>query len=112
MTPDQGYTVGSQGIQSGGPQVRAAAAAAKSALLDLAATSLGVAEGEPDGDKGVVSGGGRTVTYGALLGGKLFNIRMPAATEPRRRRPGDEADRAVQDRRRSTASRASTSRPR
>ena len=27
--------------------------------------------------KGVVSGGGRSVTYGQLLGGKLFNVRMP-----------------------------------
>src|SRR5688572_25268475 len=41
-TPIQGGTWGSQGIQSGGIQVRAAAAAAKDALLTLAATNLGV----------------------------------------------------------------------
>jgi CO/xanthine dehydrogenase Mo-binding subunit len=29
--------------------------------------------------KGVVSGGGKTVTYGQLLGGKLFNVQMPAS---------------------------------
>ena len=29
--------------------------------------------------KGVVSGGGKSVTYGQLLGGKLFNVQMPAS---------------------------------
>jgi CO/xanthine dehydrogenase Mo-binding subunit len=79
VTPDQGNTVGSQGIQQGGMQVRAAAVAARNALLDLAAASLGVAKASLTVKDGVVSGGGRTVTYGALLGDKLFNIRMPAA---------------------------------
>jgi nicotinate dehydrogenase subunit B len=29
--------------------------------------------------KGVVSGGGKSVSYGDLIGGKLFNVRMPAS---------------------------------
>ena len=49
VTPNQGASVGSQGVQTGGKQTRAAAAAAKSALLDLAATNLGVAKVEPHG---------------------------------------------------------------
>ena len=45
VTPASFYTAGSSSIMSGGLTVRGAAAAAKSALLDLAATNLGVAEG-------------------------------------------------------------------
>jgi CO/xanthine dehydrogenase Mo-binding subunit len=80
VTPIQGGTWGSSGIQSGGPQVRAAAAAAKNALLDLAAKSLGVAKASLSVSDGVVSGGGKTATYGQLLGGKLFNVRIPGAS--------------------------------
>jgi CO/xanthine dehydrogenase Mo-binding subunit len=79
VTANQGATVGSQGIQTGGMQVRAAAAAAKDALLGLAATNLGVAKASLSVTNGVVSGGGRTVPYGALLGDKLFNVRNPVA---------------------------------
>jgi CO/xanthine dehydrogenase Mo-binding subunit len=78
-TPVQFYTAGSSAIQTGGQAVRSAAAAAKSALLDLAATNLGVPKASLTVDKGVVSGGGKSVTYGQLVGGKLFNVRMPAA---------------------------------
>jgi nicotinate dehydrogenase subunit B len=74
---NQGSTVGSQGIQTGGQQVRAAAAAARNALLDMAAANLGVSKSSLTVDKGVVSGGGKTVTYGALVGDKLFTTRIP-----------------------------------
>ena len=77
ISANQGATVGSQGIQTGGQQVRAAAAAAKSALLGLASTQLGVATTGLSVTDGVVSGGGKTVTYGALLGDKVFNVRIP-----------------------------------
>jgi len=80
VTPANFYTAGSSAIQSGGLAVRAAAAGAKSALLDLAATNLGVAKSSLTVSKGVVSGGGRTVTYGQLVGDKLFNVRL--ATTP------------------------------
>ena len=43
VTPNQGSSVGSQGVQTGGKQTRAAAAAAKAALLKLASANLGVA---------------------------------------------------------------------
>jgi nicotinate dehydrogenase subunit B len=76
VTPNQGATVGSQGIQTGGKQLRAAAASARSALLGLAATSLGVAKTGLTVKDGVVSGGGKTVTYGALIGDKLFNTKI------------------------------------
>jgi CO/xanthine dehydrogenase Mo-binding subunit len=79
VTADQGNTVGSQGIQTGGMQIRAVAVAARNALLDLAAANLGVAKASLTVSNGVVSGGGRSVSYGDLLGDKLFNVQMPAA---------------------------------
>jgi CO/xanthine dehydrogenase Mo-binding subunit len=78
VTPNQGASVGSQGVQTGGKQTRAAAATAKSALLDLAAANLGVAKASLTVKGGVVSGGGKTVTYGDLIGDKLFNVKIPA----------------------------------
>ncbi len=76
VTPIQGSTVGSQGIQRGGQQTRAAAAAAKTALLKLASASLGVPIASLSVKDGVVSGGGKSTTYGALIGDKLFNVKI------------------------------------
>jgi CO/xanthine dehydrogenase Mo-binding subunit len=80
VTPNTGGTFGSSSIASAGPRVRMAAATAKQALLGLAATSLGVPAAQLSVSKGVVSGGGKSVTYGALIGDKLFNVRMAALT--------------------------------
>jgi nicotinate dehydrogenase subunit B len=77
VTPDQGETSGSNGTRNQGAQVRTAAAAAKNALLNLAAASLGVPISSLTVNKGVVSGGGKSITYGQLLGDKLFNVRIP-----------------------------------
>src|SRR5581483_9859743 len=41
-------------------------------LLGMASTQLGVAAGSLTVDKGVISGGGKTVAYGDLMGGKQF----------------------------------------
>ena len=79
VTPNQGGTYGSQALQVGGKQTRAAAAAAYQALLGMASTRLGVPVGSLTVSKGVVSGGGKTVSYGDLIGGKLFNVTMPAS---------------------------------
>jgi nicotinate dehydrogenase subunit B len=76
VTPNQGTTAGSSAISSGGKQTRAASAAAYQTLLGLASTQLGVPVASLSVTKGVVSGGGKTVTYGALLGGKVFNVQM------------------------------------
>jgi nicotinate dehydrogenase subunit B len=73
VTPNQGASVGSQGVQTGGKQTRAAAAAAYQALLKLASANLGVPVSSLSVKSGVVSGGGKTVTYGELIGDKLFN---------------------------------------
>jgi nicotinate dehydrogenase subunit B len=46
LTPDQGPTYASLSIQSGGMQIRQAAATAREALLDEAAKQLGVAKAD------------------------------------------------------------------
>jgi CO/xanthine dehydrogenase Mo-binding subunit len=79
VTPDTGWNAGSSSIKSAGYQVRAAAANAKQALLGLASTQLGVPVASLSVSSGVVSGGGKSVTYGQLLGDKVFNVRMPAS---------------------------------
>jgi nicotinate dehydrogenase subunit B len=76
-TPFTGLAGGSQGTSIGGSFVRAAAAAARQALLGLASASLGVPVARLSVDRGVVSGGGKTVTYGELVGGQLFDVTIP-----------------------------------
>jgi nicotinate dehydrogenase subunit B len=79
VTPNSGKHSASNTIKNGGPGVRAAAAAGYQALLGLASTQLGVPAAQFSVSKGVVSGGGKSVTYGQLLGGKLFNVTMPSS---------------------------------
>jgi nicotinate dehydrogenase subunit B len=79
VTPNQGATTSSSSIHRGGPQVRAAAAEARQALLALASNRLGVQSGSLTVSKGVVSIDGhptRSVTYGELLGDKPFSIKF------------------------------------
>jgi nicotinate dehydrogenase subunit B len=78
VTPDQGATSSSSSIHRGGPQVRAAAAEARQALLALASARLGVQTGSLTVSKGQVSidgEPGRSVKYGDLLGDKPFKIK-------------------------------------
>jgi len=77
VTPNTGTHSASNTIKNAGPSVRAAAATAAQVLRDLAATQLGVPASQLTVSKGVVSGGGKSVTYGELVGGKLFNARIP-----------------------------------
>lgn len=74
-TPNDGYTAGSMTIRRGGAALREAAAEARSALLDLAATHL-VAPREAlmvhDGTVSVRDDPARAVTYAELIGGRRF----------------------------------------
>jgi CO/xanthine dehydrogenase Mo-binding subunit len=86
VTPNQGATTSSSSIHRGGPQVRAAAAEARQALLALASSRLGVQAGSLTVAKGVVSIDGhptQSITYGELLGDKPFNIKF-AGTAPQK----------------------------
>ncbi len=76
-SPNQGGTVASAAIALGGPRIRAAAAEARLALLRLAADKLGVPAERLAVVNGVVSMRGeptRSVTYGALLGDRPFDL--------------------------------------
>ncbi len=74
VSPNQGGTYSSASIARGSPQVRAAAAEARRALLTMAAARLGVPVEQLSVRRGVVSGGGKSVSYGQLVGGRLFNL--------------------------------------
>jgi nicotinate dehydrogenase subunit B len=79
VTPNQGATVSSSSIHRGGPQLRAAAAEARQALLTLASSRLGVQPGSLTVSRGVVSIDGdpsRRVSYGELLGDSPFNVKL------------------------------------
>ena len=78
-TVDQGRTVGSNTILRGGPQLRQAAAAARAELLKLASIHFGAPVEQLTATDGVVSVSGnaeKKVSYGELIGGKRFNVKM------------------------------------
>src|SRR5689334_25169540 len=79
LTPDQGRTSGSNGIQRGGMQIRRAAATAREALIALAAQRLNMsaddlvaAEGEVRPRNGPKSGGAG-IRFADLIGNRSFN---------------------------------------
>jgi len=77
LTPNQGATVSSASIDRGGPQIRAAAAEARQALLIMASQRLGAPVEQLRVAKGIVSVAGaatRSTTYGDLLGDRRFNV--------------------------------------
>jgi nicotinate dehydrogenase subunit B len=55
-----------------------AAAYTYQALLSLASTKLGVPVGQLSAKNGVVSGGGKTVSYGDLVAGQSASLKIPA----------------------------------
>ena len=88
-TVDQGYSAGSQSLftEFGPSGVRQACAAARLALLQMAATRLGAPVADLTVADGVMSVSGaptRTVSYASLLGGKKFNMveSSPATPKP------------------------------
>ena len=78
LTPAQGKTWGSLSIQNGGMQIRQAAATARHALLQEAAKQLGVPAEDLIVEQGTVRSrsGGKQVTYGELIGGKTFSLKL------------------------------------
>ena len=88
VTPNQGGTYSSASIFRGSPQVRAAAAEARQALLQMASARLGAPVGQLTVARGVVSApSGRSVAYGELVGGKLFDL--PVTGTAPVKRPAD-----------------------
>jgi nicotinate dehydrogenase subunit B len=83
VTPDQGPTYGSQSIQTGGMQIRQAAATARSALLGQAAQRLGVELDDLAVTDGTirVKAGGASITYADLIGGRSFTLKVDATAQ-------------------------------
>jgi nicotinate dehydrogenase subunit B len=69
---------GSNSIKRGGAQLRGATAAARQALVTLASAKLGVPASQLSVEKGVVSGAGKSVAYGELVGGQAINQTISA----------------------------------
>jgi nicotinate dehydrogenase subunit B len=78
VTPNTGGTFGSSSIALAGPVLRSAAATARQALLGLASERLGAPIASLSVSRGVVSSGGASVTYGELIGDRLFGVAMAA----------------------------------
>lgn len=87
LTPDQGNTWGSLTIQLGGMQLRQASAAARQALLAEAAKKLGT--DQLTVANGVISGGGKKVSYAELIGGKSFSIKLDPKQPAQEKAPKD-----------------------
>src|SRR3989441_4297783 len=78
---DQGITAGSRTIERGGPQLRQAAAAARQELFKLAAARLNAPVDTltvKDGVVSVAANPAKKVSYGELIGGKQFNVKITA----------------------------------
>ena len=75
------FTVGSTSTPTafGAASMRGAAAAARTLLVNMASAQLGVPTASLSVTNGVVSGGGKSVTYAQLAAGKTFNSTIAAA---------------------------------
>jgi CO/xanthine dehydrogenase Mo-binding subunit len=76
-TPDGGFSAGY--LEYGGQNLRKAAAYTYQALLDLAATRLGVDKGQLTVKDGMVSAGSKTISYGELVKGQELRLTIPVA---------------------------------
>ncbi len=89
LTPDQGKTWGSLTIQAGGLQIRNAAATARAALLEQAARRLRVQPDVLTVSDGVIRAGDRRVSYGELIGGRMFSLKLDPAKPAKFKDPKD-----------------------
>ena len=89
LTPDQGTTWGSLTIQIGEVQIRNAAAVARNAFLELASAKLGVKSEDLTVENGIISGGGKSVSFGDLIGGRSFALAVDHKTPPKTKDPKD-----------------------
>lgn len=88
LTPDQGYTAGSQSNKTNYAAgttgaLRQAAAEARLALLGMASTKLGAPVGSLTVKDGVVSGGSGSVSYAQLIGDQKFTIKQTGKAKPK-----------------------------
>ena len=84
-TPDGGY---SAGFLSGMANLRKVAAYTRQALLELAAKRFGVAAEKLTVEKGIVSAGEKTVSYGQLVEGQQLDLKIPVTGVLAKSAPG------------------------
>jgi nicotinate dehydrogenase subunit B len=90
LTPDQGPTFGSLSIQNGGNALRQASATARNALLDEASKRLGTPKEELTVADGVVTTkSGKKASYGELIGGKSFSLKLDPQKPVKTKDPKD-----------------------
>jgi CO/xanthine dehydrogenase Mo-binding subunit len=75
QTPDGGGSFGF--LNDGTPNLRKVAAYTYQALLDLASKKLVVPKDKVTAREGVLSGGGKSVSYGDLIKGEQLNLTIP-----------------------------------
>jgi CO/xanthine dehydrogenase Mo-binding subunit len=76
-TPDGGGSFGF--LVDGTPNLRKAAGYTRQALLDLAAEQLGVAKDKLTVKDGIVSGGGKSISFGELVKDKQLKLTIPVS---------------------------------
>src|ERR1700693_2714804 len=78
LTPNQGRTSGSNGIQRGGMQIRQAAATARKALIDLAAQRLNLKPEDLIATDGEVrpKAGDAGIRFASLIAGRQFDLKL------------------------------------
>jgi nicotinate dehydrogenase subunit B len=88
VTPDQGTTSGSQSLKTQWAEgLRHAAAEARAVLLKLASERLGVPVDQLSVKDGVVSAtsdASKKVSYGDLIGGQRFNLKITGKAQPKK----------------------------
>lgn len=85
LTPNQGRTSGSNGIQRGGVQIRQAAATARKALVELAAQKLQASPEDLVAADGQVrrKSGGPGVSFASLVAGRQFDAKLDPKAPPK-----------------------------
>lgn len=74
-TPNEGYTAASHSMSDSGTAIMNAAAEVRAILLARAAQQFGVPAEKLRVEDGVVSGGGKSASYGKLVGKDLLHVR-------------------------------------
>lgn len=81
--PDEGITSGSRSIEESAVALRYACAEARELLLQRAAAKLGISVEKISVADGVVSGGGKSVTYWEIAGSQLLERDATAQARPK-----------------------------
>ena len=75
LTPNEGYTAGSQTIQNSGTAIRYASAEVRQILMRLASERLGVPADQLKADAGTITGpNNASISYGELVAGDVLHV--------------------------------------